>query len=81
MTPTQVERIADPYRRIEVARDEMDARKEQIAELGRIRSAAVRQLLDSGAKRDEIAERLGVHPQYVYELARDPSNRPRKNRA
>ena len=59
----------DPYARIEAAGRAIEERRAEMGALGRARSEAVRDLLRSGVSRAEIARRLGVHPNYVNQLA------------
>ncbi len=68
--PETVAAIADPYERVQVARAEIEVRQAEIAVLGRLRAEAVAGLLAAGVKATEVAARLGVHPSYVYQLAK-----------
>lgn len=60
---------SDPYAIIDEAGRAIEAQREQMAVLARLRSQAVRELLDAGVSRSAIARRLGVHPNYVNQLA------------
>lgn len=71
---------SDPYALIEDAGRAIEAQREQMAKLARIRSQAVRELLDSGVSRSAIARRLGVHPNYVNQLAGPVKDTGRKRR-
>jgi hypothetical protein len=60
----------DPFARIGEAGRAIESLREQMGALGRIRSETVRELLEAGISRAEIARRLGVHPNYVNQLAK-----------
>lgn len=62
--------------RVKEASREMDAHRQGMAQLGTLRSTLVRELLGSGLSRAEIARRLGVHPNYVNQLAKGSARQP-----
>lgn len=58
---------------IAAAGDEIEVHRRAMKRLGEMRSLAVRQLVASGVSRAEVARRLGVHPNYVNQLAKGPT--------
>lgn len=66
----------DPYARIRDAGRAIESQRDRMRSLARIRSGAVRELLASGVPRAEIAQRLGVHPNYVNQLAKGTEGKP-----
>lgn len=63
---------SDPWARARRATEEMDAHLEAIAQLADERAAAVRELLDLGLTRSEIARGLGVTPAVITKILKRP---------
>lgn len=59
--------------RLEAATAEIEAHRQAMRALGAVRAQAVRALLAHGLSRAEVARRLGVHPNYVNQLAKRPT--------
>lgn len=62
----------DPWARARRATEQMEQHLEAIARLADERAAAVRELLDCGLTRSEVARRLGVTPAVITKILKRP---------
>ena len=75
----QADPEAELFARMEAAGAEIENHRQAMRSLGVMRSETVRALLARGLSRAEVARRLGVHPNYVNQLAKGTA--PRESRS
>lgn len=66
---------AELFARMEAAGAEIENHRQAMRALGAVRAETVRALLARGLSRSEVARRLGVHPNYINQLAKGSAPR------
>ena len=67
-TPAELARIRNPIDRARAAAETMNELRRLIGEVAQLREAAVREAVEAGTTRSDVARALGVSPQAITNL-------------